>query len=285
MASLHFPACEEYARRVIRMGEDPATGESGGGLGEENLRKMKLLSRADWEKSIDFSLEQPYALVTYHPETAGGASPVGQFDELLHALENVPLHVIFTKANADAGGADINRRIDEICALHPQRYKAVSYTHLDEDKPLGTGGGLSLLKGRIDSTVFLTNCDILVDADFGDIYKFHKEGGNAITMVCAVKHFTIPYGVVAVSYTHLDVYKRQEFSFWGIAPKVVKSTGQLYTFQPQGLRVTSYVPGLVMLDEAFQFLGTSFAPWKVFAAYDILMFAIFAAGLLSLIHI
>ena len=68
-----------------------------------------------------------------------------------------------------------------------------------------------------------------------------------------------------------------EFSFWGIAPKVVKSTGQLYTFQPQGLRVTSYVPGLVMLDEAFQFLGTSFAPWKVFAAYDILMFAIFAA--------
>lgn len=73
-----------------------------------------------------------------------------------------------------------------------------------------------------------------------------------------------------------------EFSFWGIAPKVVKSTGQLYTFQPQGLRVTSYVPGLVMLDEAFQFLGTSFAPWKVFAAYDILMFAIFAAGLYTL---
>ena len=35
-----------------------------------------------------------------------------------------------------------------------------------------------------------------MDADFGDIYKFHKEGGNAITMVCAVKHFTIPYGVV-----------------------------------------------------------------------------------------
>lgn len=124
MASLHFPACEEYARRVIRMGEDPATVENVGGLGDENLRNMKLLSRADLEKSIDFSLEQPYALVTYHPETAGGASPVGQFDELLHALENMPLHVIFTKANADAGGADINRRIDEICALHPQRYKA-----------------------------------------------------------------------------------------------------------------------------------------------------------------
>ncbi len=43
---------------------------------------------------------------------------------------------------------------------------------------------------------FLTNCDILIDADFGDIYQYHKEKGNVITMVCAVKHFTIPYGVV-----------------------------------------------------------------------------------------
>lgn len=67
-----------------------------------------------------------------------------------------------------------------------------------------------------------------------------------------------------------------EFSFWGIAPKVVKHTGQLYTFDPEGLRVTSYVPGLIMLDHAFQFLGSAFVPWKVFAAYDIMMFAAFA---------
>ena len=45
------------------------------------------------------------------------------------------------------------------------------------------------------------------------------------------------------------------------------------------MRVTTYVPGLIMLDEAFQFLGTQFVQWKVFAAYDILMFAVFAAGL------
>ena len=62
--------------------------------------------------------------------------------------------------------------------------------------PLGTGGGLSLLKGKVTQTFFLTNCDILIDADFGDIYQYHKAQGNVITMVCAVKHFTIPYGVV-----------------------------------------------------------------------------------------
>lgn len=74
--------------------------------------------------------------------------------------------------------------------------KPYAVEYVDEDTPLGTGGGLSLLKNFVTETFFLTNCDILIDADFGDIYKFHKEQKNLITMVCAVKHFTIPYGVI-----------------------------------------------------------------------------------------
>lgn len=74
--------------------------------------------------------------------------------------------------------------------------KPYNMHYVDEDEPLGTGGGLSLMKGKLHESFFLTNCDILIDADFGDIYRFHKERGNLITMVCAVKHFTIPYGVI-----------------------------------------------------------------------------------------
>lgn len=70
-----------------------------------------------------------------------------------------------------------------------------------------------------------------------------------------------------------------EFTFWGIAPKVVKSTGRLYTLEPGSMVGVTYVPGLVMLDQAFQFLGAAFVPWKVFAAYDLLYFAVFAAAL------
>ena len=105
MASLHFPSCEVYARRLIRMGEDPAAVENVGGLGDENLRSLPLLSRAALAESIGFGLERPYALVTYHPETAGGASPAAQFDALCAALERCGLAAVFTKANADAGGA------------------------------------------------------------------------------------------------------------------------------------------------------------------------------------
>lgn len=67
---------------------------------------------------------------------------------------------------------------------------------VDETRFMGTGGGLCLLKGRMDSPFFFTNCDTLLDLDFGDLYEKHKARGNLITMVCAFKHFTVPYGVV-----------------------------------------------------------------------------------------
>ena len=74
--------------------------------------------------------------------------------------------------------------------------KDYQVSYVDEDQPLGTGGGLCLLKGQLHETFFLSNCDILLDADFGDLYDFHKKSGNVITMVCAFKHFTVPYGVI-----------------------------------------------------------------------------------------
>ena len=67
---------------------------------------------------------------------------------------------------------------------------------IDEDTFMGTGGGLCLLKGRMNSPFFFTNCDTLLDIDFGDLYQYHKDQGNLVTMVCAFKHFTVPYGVV-----------------------------------------------------------------------------------------
>ena len=66
----------------------------------------------------------------------------------------------------------------------------------NERKPLGTAGGLSLLKGEFKDTFFFSNCDVLITSDFEKILKFHKENNNKITMVCANKKMVIPYGVV-----------------------------------------------------------------------------------------
>ncbi len=65
-----------------------------------------------------------------------------------------------------------------------------------EDKPLGTIGSVSLLKGKITTPFFVSNCDIIIDQDYRDVYDYHKSNQNDITIVTAVKSFKIPYGVI-----------------------------------------------------------------------------------------
>ena len=65
-----------------------------------------------------------------------------------------------------------------------------------EDKPLGTIGSVALLKGKIDTPFIVSNCDIVIDQDYRDVYDYHKENGNDITLVTAVKTQRIPYGVI-----------------------------------------------------------------------------------------
>lgn len=65
-----------------------------------------------------------------------------------------------------------------------------------EDKPLGTAGSLHLLKNDINSTFFVTNCDILIKDDYSEMLEYHKKNGNELTAICAVKHFEIPYGTM-----------------------------------------------------------------------------------------
>lgn len=71
-----------------------------------------------------------------------------------------------------------------------------SVEYLREDRPLGTAGSLSLLRGNVTSTFFVTNCDILVDADYAEIVDYHREHENAVTLIGALKEIRIPYGTV-----------------------------------------------------------------------------------------
>lgn len=68
--------------------------------------------------------------------------------------------------------------------------------YVEEDKPLGTGGSLRLIKDYFDRPLFVTNCDALIFADYDMIYNYHIQNKNAITMVAAIKNTTIPYGVL-----------------------------------------------------------------------------------------
>lgn len=69
-------------------------------------------------------------------------------------------------------------------------------TFLKENRPLGTIGSVSLLKGKIDKPFFVSNCDIIVDQDYREVFDYHVNNKNDITIVTAIKSFHIPYGVI-----------------------------------------------------------------------------------------
>lgn len=71
--------------------------------------------------------------------------------------------------------------------------------YFQETQPLGTIGSLYLIKDKINSTFFISNCDIIIEEDYSEILKYHRENENEITVVAALKNYPIPYGVLETS--------------------------------------------------------------------------------------
>ncbi len=131
MSHLHFTATNEYKNRVIQLGEHPNRVFNVGGMGIENIKRLKLLSKVEFEKSIDFKLNKRNILVTFHPVTLENSTAKEQFQELLDAIDKLEdTNIIFTKANSDTDGRVINQMIDEYVAKNV--YKSVGFTSLGQ---------------------------------------------------------------------------------------------------------------------------------------------------------
>ena len=102
--------------------------------------------------------------------------------------------------------------------------------YIQEVKPLGTAGSLHLLKDKIKDTFYVSNCDILIEADYAGILKFHKDNKNKITLVSSMKHHTIPYGVIEISNDGIlkGIKEKPEYDF-------LANTG-MYVLESETLR-------------------------------------------------
>lgn len=131
MSHLHFTATEEYKNRVIQLGEHPNRVFNVGGMGIENIKRLKLLSKEEFEKSIDFKLNKKNILVTFHPVTLENSTAKEQFQELLDAIDELEeTNIIFTKANSDTDGRVINQMIDEFVSKNS--HKSIEFTSLGQ---------------------------------------------------------------------------------------------------------------------------------------------------------
>ncbi len=120
MAHLHFVAADDYARRVVQLGEDPARVFVVGGLGLDNVRKLQLLGRAELESALDFKLARRNLLITYHPVTLDGAESSQHMAALLDALDTLrDTHLIFTMPNADSDGRALAEMVQDYVSKRP----------------------------------------------------------------------------------------------------------------------------------------------------------------------
>ena len=130
MAHLHFVAAEEYRQRVIQLGEQPERVFCVSGLGIDNIKRLDLLNRQQFEESLNFKLGECNLLVTFHPVTLEKDSAAEQMAELLNALNHFPdVHLIFTMPNADNDGRVLFQMIENYVHDRPH---ACAFTSLGQ---------------------------------------------------------------------------------------------------------------------------------------------------------
>lgn len=102
----------------------------------------------------------------------------------------------FEKIGCENFYMSVNYKSNMIRYYLDQLDRTYNVDFFEETMPLGTIGSVSLLKGKIDTPFFVSNCDIIIEQDFRDVYDYHINNQNELTIVTAVKSIRIPYGVI-----------------------------------------------------------------------------------------
>lgn len=127
MSHLHFVAAEEYRNRVIQLGENPRNVFLVGGLGVDIIREVTLLTKEELERSLGIEFQLKSLLITFHPVTLEEETSQVHMKELLSALSELSdTTLLFTMPNADTGGLELIKMVEEFVALHSNAHSFIS---------------------------------------------------------------------------------------------------------------------------------------------------------------
>jgi UDP-hydrolysing UDP-N-acetyl-D-glucosamine 2-epimerase len=170
MSHLHFTSTEDYRQRVIQLGENPQQVFYVGAIGIENIRNTKLLSKAELETSLGFTLGDKSLMVTFHPVTLEHSTAEKQCANLLSALEKLKdYRIIFTLPNSDTDGRIIMQLISEFVASHKDR--SIAFTSLGKIRYLSTLRYVTAVVGNSSSGIIEVPSFGIPTLDIGDRQK------------------------------------------------------------------------------------------------------------------
>lgn len=185
LSYLHFTSTEVYRMRVIQLGEHPDRVFCVGAVGIENILRKQLMSRDELASAINFSLNKPYAMVTFHPVTLEDNQSEDQFQALLKVCQKYQnMNFIFTKANADANGRIINKMIDHYLE---QYNNATAFTSLGTIRYLSALKHCEFVIGNSSSGLLEAPSFGIPTVNIGDRQKGRLQADSVINCVPTVK--------------------------------------------------------------------------------------------------
>lgn len=104
----------------------------------------------------------------------------------------------FVKHGVSEFYLSVNHKAKIIKSFFEELDPAYRVSFIEEDMPSGTAGSLKMLDGSIHGAFFVTNCDVIISADYAEILQHHQTNGNDVTLVGSMKTFHIPYGVCEI---------------------------------------------------------------------------------------
>lgn len=126
MSHLHFTSTQEYARRVIQLGEDPSRVFNTGAPGLDSISRLNLLSREDLDSQLGGRASAPFFVVTYHPETLSKTKATDSLGNLLEVLDSYSDHnLVISYPNADTHGRALIAVLENYRRENPDRVMLV----------------------------------------------------------------------------------------------------------------------------------------------------------------
>jgi UDP-hydrolysing UDP-N-acetyl-D-glucosamine 2-epimerase len=153
MAHLHLVTNELAARRVMQMGEDPATVRIVGSPGLDNLRRLTLLDREALGADLGIRFRARNVLVTFHPVTLEPGASSRHFAALLEVLDRLGVEtgLFFTRPNADTGGRALAAMLDAWAGSRPNVHV---YTSLGQLRYLSLMAQVDVVVGNSSSGLY-----------------------------------------------------------------------------------------------------------------------------------
>lgn len=182
MSYLHFASCELYRNRIIAMGEEPSRVFNVGAIGLDNIYNQVLPTAKSVLENLGIPSTLPYVLLTFHPATIEDATYNYQIKEVFKFLDTlIDTNIIITKANADQGGVEINKQIDNYCGKNKNAFAFTS---------LGIVNYLALMKsclaviGNSSSGITEAPAFRVPTIDIGDRQKGRFACGSIVKCEC-----------------------------------------------------------------------------------------------------